>query len=117
MVKVENLDAARRFYEHVLGLTHLWSNTHSIALGMRDCDAEIVLHDDPQIPRECNVHYLVGDVNEAAAKLSSAGCAVMVAPFEVRVGMCAVLRDPFENLLNLIDMSKGPSECGLKEQP
>src|SRR5262249_8211579 len=116
MVKVENLAAARRFYERVLGLTHLWSNTHSCALGMRDCDAEIVLHDDPQIPRECNVHYLVGDVKDAAAKLCSAGCSVMVAPFEVRIGMCAVLRDPFENLLNLIDMSKGPVEYGLKEQ-
>lgn len=116
MVKVQNLDAARRFYERVLGLTHLWSNTHSIALGMRDCDAEIVLHDDPQIPRECNVHYLVGDVKETAAKLSSAGCSVMVAPFEVRVGMCAVLRDPFENLLNLIDLSKGLVDSGMKEQ-
>ena len=116
MVKVQNLDAARRFYERVLGLTHLWSNTHSIALGMRDCDTEIVLHDDPQIPRECNVHYLVGDVREAAARLSSAGCSVMVAPFEVRMGMCAVLRDPFENLLNLIDMSKGAVEYALKEQ-
>jgi len=81
---------------------------------MRDCDAEIVLHDDPQIPRECNVHYLVGDVKETAAKLSAAGCSVMVAPFEVRVGMCAVVRDPFENLLNLIDMSKGAVDCGVK---
>jgi catechol-2,3-dioxygenase len=116
MVKVEDLDGARGFYERVLGLTHLWSNTHSTALGMRDCDAEIVLHDDPKIPRECNVHYLVGDVNQAAAKLSSAGCSVMVAPFEVRIGMCAVLRDPFENLLNLIDMSKGPIEYGLKQR-
>ena len=116
MVKVENLDAARRFYERVLGLPHLWSSAHSIALGMRDCDAEIVLHDDPQIPRECNVHYLVGDVKETAAKLSAAGCSVMVAPFEVRVGMCAVLRDPFENLLNLIDLSKGLVDSGMKEQ-
>jgi len=40
----------------------------------------------------------------------------MVAPFEVRVGMCAVVRDPFENLLNLIDMSKGAVDCGVKEQ-
>ena len=116
MVKVEDLDAARQFYERVLSLTHLWSNAHSIALGMRDCDAEIVLHDDPQIPRECSVHYLVGDVRAAAAKLSSAGCSVMVAPFEVPIGMCAVLRDPFENLLSLIDMSKGPVHNGVQEQ-
>ena len=63
-----------------------------------------------------NVHYLVGDVKGATAKLSSAGCSVMVAPFEVRIGMCAVLRDPFANLLSLIDMSKGPAEYAFKEQ-
>jgi hypothetical protein len=40
----------------------------------------------------------------------------MVAPFEVGVGRCAVLRDPFDNLLNLIDTSKGPIECGQREQ-
>ena len=116
MIKVGNLEAARHFYERVLGLTPLWSNAHSIALGMRDCDAEIVLHDDPQIPRECNVHYLVGDVKKASAILSSAGCSVVVAPFEVRIGMCAVLRDPFENLLNLIDLSKEPIPYELREQ-
>jgi len=116
MIKVGNLEDARQFYERVLGLTPLWSSTHSIALGMRDCDAEIVLHDDPQIPRECNVHYLVGDVKKASATLSSAGCSVVVAPFEVRIGMCAVLRDPFENLLNLIDLSKGSVAYELAEK-
>jgi predicted enzyme related to lactoylglutathione lyase len=81
---------------------------------MPESEAEIVLHDDPGIPRDCNVHYLVDDVTEAVAKLAATGCAVLVAPFEVRIGKCAVLADPFGNPLNLIDMTKGPVEYNLK---
>jgi predicted enzyme related to lactoylglutathione lyase len=39
---------------------------------------------------------------------------VVVAPFEVRIGRCAVPVDPFGNSLNLIDMSKGPIEYNLR---
>ncbi|HTR60713.1 MAG TPA: VOC family protein [Candidatus Binataceae bacterium] len=108
MIKVDDLEAAARFYEETLGLAPRWSTTHSVALGMPESEAEIVLHDDPQIPRECGVHYLVDNVKEAVAKLSVQGCEIVVPPFEVQIGLCAVARDPFGNLLNLIDMSKGP---------
>ena len=116
MTKVDDLDSARRFYEGVLGLEPLWSDVHSVALGMPRSEAEIVLHDNPDIPKECNVHYLVNDVDTVAAKLSAEGCAVVEPPFEVRIGKCAVIRDPFGNLLNLIDMSKGPVEYNLRDR-
>ena len=105
MIKVDDLEGATKFYEGILGLATRWSTTHSVALGMPESEAEIVLHDDPEIPRECGVHYLVDNVKEAVAKLSVLGCEIVVPPFEVRIGMCAVVRDPFGNLLNLIDMS------------
>jgi catechol 2,3-dioxygenase-like lactoylglutathione lyase family enzyme len=114
MTKVGDLTAARDFYQRVLGLKPLWSDTQFLALGLPESDAEVVLHDDPQIPRECNVHYLVDDVKEAVASLDAEHCEVIVPPFEVRVGMCAIARDPFGNLLNLIDMSKGRVEDNLK---
>jgi predicted enzyme related to lactoylglutathione lyase len=114
MLRVDDLGAAREFYEQVLGLTPLWSDEHSVALGMPESEAEIVLHDDPDIPRDCNVHYLVDDVIDAVARLSAKRCEVIVAPFEVRIGRCAVLIDPFGNSLNLIDMSKGPIEYNLR---
>jgi len=108
MLRVDNLAAAGEFYERILGLEPLWSDEHSIALGMPETDAEIVLHDNPEIPRDCNVHYLVDSVDQTVATLTAAGCKVVVAPFEVRIGRCAIMCDPMGNNLNLIDMSKGP---------
>ena len=116
MIRVEDLGAARQFYERVLGLEPLWSHGHSVALGMPESDAEIVIHDDPDIPRECNVHYLVDDVKAAVTMLSAQGCKIIVLPFEIRIGLCAVVSDPFGNVLNLLDMSKGPVELNLKRR-
>ena len=114
MLRVDDLSAAREFYQQVLGLAPLWSDDHSVALGMPESEAEIVLHDDPSIPRDCNVHYLVDSVNEAVDLLKASGCRVIAAPFEVRIGLCSVLADPFGNSLNLIDMTKGPIEYNLR---
>lgn len=49
MIRVDNLDAAREFYQQSLGLEPLRSDEHSVALGMPESDAEIVLHDNPEI--------------------------------------------------------------------
>ncbi len=108
MIPVDDLAEARRFYEDVLGLRFRWSDRHAIALGMPESEAEIVLHNDPGIPRECGVHYLVDDVEAAVAMLCARGCETVAPPFDVRIGKCAVVRDPFGNLLNLLDMRKGP---------
>lgn len=115
MIRVEDLAAAQEFYQRVLGLEPLWSDEHSVALGMPESDAELVLHDSPDIPRECNVHYLVDDVIAAVAELAAEGCAVTVEPFDIRIGKCAVVTDPFGNLLNLLDLSKGFLKYNLKK--
>ncbi len=117
MVRVDDLSAARKFYEEALGLEPLWSDEHSLAFGMPETDAEIVLHDDPEIPRDCNVHYLVDDVLEAVKKLVQAGCTLSVPPFDVRIGKCAIISDPTGNSLNLLDMTKGRFEYNLKKRP
>jgi predicted enzyme related to lactoylglutathione lyase len=80
---------------------------------MPESEAEIVLHNNPDIPRDCSLHYLVEDVTDVVAQLGTRGCQVIVPPFEVRIGKCAVLADPFGNMLNLIDMTKGRSEYNL----
>jgi hypothetical protein len=38
---------------------------------------------------------------------------VVVAPFEITIGRCAVVTDPFGNTLGLLDMTKGPLPQGL----
>jgi predicted enzyme related to lactoylglutathione lyase len=110
MLRVDDLASASEFYQRTLGLELLWSNEHSVSLGMPETDAEIVLHDNPDIPRDCNVHYLVDDVSSAVIALAAAGWSVVVPAFEVHIGRCAILADSAGNKLNLLDITKGPGD-------
>jgi lactoylglutathione lyase len=108
MLKVDDLEAAAAFYADALGLRRLWSDATSVAMGMPETDAEIVLHTNADPPREISVHYLVDDVASAVETLRAKGCRVRVEPFDIVIGRCAVLEDPFGNPLPILDMSKGP---------
>ncbi|MEQ7126497.1 VOC family protein [Actinopolymorpha sp. B11F2] len=112
MVRVEDVSAAADYYVGVMGLRRLWSDAdgghQTVGLGFPETDAELVLHDDPGVPGPLNVHYLVDDVRLACDELVRQGCALRVAPFEIRIGWCALLDDPFGTQLCILDMSKGP---------
>ena len=53
------------------------------------------------------VHYLVDDARAAAAEWHAAGLEVRTEPFEIAVGWCAILADPFGNAICILDLSKG----------
>jgi predicted enzyme related to lactoylglutathione lyase len=76
-------------------------------MGMPETDAEIVLH-TMDLPGDRSVHYLVDDVSDAVAVAQSAGCVIREPPFEIAIGKCSVLEDPFGNLMCVLDMSGGP---------
>jgi predicted enzyme related to lactoylglutathione lyase len=71
---------------------------------MAESDTEIVVHTDRE---GMEVDLLVQSAPEAAAAIESAGGRVVVPPFEIQIGMCAVVEDPWENRLVILDMSKG----------
>lgn len=50
---------------------------------------------------------LVDSVPDAIARFVAAGGALIVGPFEIRIGLCAVVRDPWQNPLVILDQSKG----------
>jgi lactoylglutathione lyase len=106
MVRVNDLELATRFYADVLGLKRLWQDDTSVGMGMPETDAEIVLH-TMDLPGDIGVHYLVDDVVTAVQTLAANGCSIREAPFDVAIGKCAVIVDPFGNVLCLLDMSKG----------
>ena len=108
MLRVDDLEAAATYYQEVLGLRLHWRGALQVGLTMPETDAEIVLHCDPDIPREASVHYLVDDVRAAVQQLVTQGCTTLVAPFAIAIGQCAALTDPFGNTLNLLDMTTGP---------
>jgi predicted enzyme related to lactoylglutathione lyase len=104
MVPVPDLDAAVGYYERVFGLTVNWRDDESVGMRMPESDAEIVL----TISGVSGVHFLVDDVTSAVNEAVAAGCTVTRAPFDIVIGKCAVLKDPFGNPVYVLDMSKGP---------
>jgi len=116
MVKVDDVDKAREFYIRVFGMIPAWEGTFTPgAAGLRfpDGDAEIVLHRNADIPVRVDVTYLVDDVEAAIPALVAQGCAIVAAPFEVVIGKCAVIVDPFGTPMTIIDGTKQP-HCDLE---
>jgi len=116
MIQVEDLEVATKYYADVFGLRPLWRDEDSVGLGFPETDAEIVLHCKPDMPSRVEVHYLVDDVVTAAQELAEKGCNVLVQPFDIRIGKCAMIEDPFGTRLCILDMSKGPLEIESSEE-
>ena len=91
-----------------LGLRPLWRDDGHVGLDLPETDAEIVLHTEPDLPPDGLVHYLVDDVVAAVRELETKGCAIVEPPFDIPIGKCAVIRDPFGVTLCILDMTKGP---------
>jgi len=113
MIRVHDVEAAAAYYAKIFGLHPQWSADGSIGLKFPETDAEIVLHNDPDIPSSVEVHYLVDDVVGAVAYLAAQGCQILVAPFPITIGTCAVIGDPFGTRLCILDMTKGPRPLNL----
>jgi predicted enzyme related to lactoylglutathione lyase len=107
MIRVGDVAAAEKFYSEVFGLKPLWREGGSVGMGMPDTDAEIVLHSISDIPNKVEVHYLVDDVVDAVNTYAQKGCRVLVAPFDVLIGKCAVIQDPFQTTICLLDLTSG----------
>jgi predicted enzyme related to lactoylglutathione lyase len=108
MIRVADLEAATAYYGEVFGLRLLWRDDLSVGLGLPETDAEIVLHCNPDIPGPIEVYYLVDNVEVAVQLFREKGCQVLVEPFDIPIGLCAIIQDPFGTVLSILDMSKGP---------
>jgi lactoylglutathione lyase len=115
MIRVGDVRAVADYYAKVFGLNPLWSGDGSIGLGFPETDAEIVIHSDPDIPSSVEVYYVVQDVIVSVDSLLLEGCQVLVAPFDITIGKCAVIRDPFGTRLCILDKTKGSRPLNLSQ--
>jgi lactoylglutathione lyase len=107
MIRVDDVSVAEKFYADVFGLKPLWREAGAVGMNMPETDAEIVLHNSAEIPNKVEVHYLVDDVVAAVKSYGEKGCRVLEAPFDVLIGKCAVIQDPFGTLICVLDLSSG----------
>jgi lactoylglutathione lyase len=115
MIRVEDVDLSAAYYAKVFGLRPKWSGDGAVGLVFPETDAEIVLHRETAIPSSVEVHYLVDDVVVAVAHYAAEGCEILVAPFDITIGKCAVIRDPFGTRLCVLDTTKGLRPPNLAE--
>jgi lactoylglutathione lyase len=101
---VPDLEAGLSFYRDRLGHELIWRTATAAGLRLPESEAELVLQTED--PRQ-EVDLLVNSADESAALIEQAGGWVIVPPFDIQIGRCVVVEDPWGNPLVLLDTSKG----------
>jgi predicted enzyme related to lactoylglutathione lyase len=101
---VRDVEMALEFYRDSLGHEVVWRTEAAAGLRLPEDDAELVL----QAERAgAETDLLVDSVQDAVERFVGAGGRLVRGPFDIQIGKCAVVADPFGNVLVLLDMSKG----------
>jgi lactoylglutathione lyase len=102
-LRVADLDAAVSFYG-ALGHELAWRTPTGAGLRLRDSETELVVQTERPGPE---TDLTVEAVDRAVERFVAAGGRVIVSPFDIAVGRCAVVADPWGNQLVILDNSKG----------
>jgi lactoylglutathione lyase len=101
---VTDLEAGLAFYRDQLGHELIWRTDEAVGLRMPDTATEIVLHTQQQEPE---IDFKVESAETAIIRFQEAGGKVILIPFDIQIGRCAVVEDPWGNRLVLLDATKG----------
>jgi predicted enzyme related to lactoylglutathione lyase len=101
---VPDLEAGLAFYRDQLGHELIWRTETAAGLRLPESEAELVLQTEDQ---RQEVDLLVDSADAAAEFIERAGGRVIVPPFDIQIGRCVVVEDPWGNPLVLLDTSKG----------
>lgn len=101
---VADLETGLAFYRDRLGHELIWRTKTAAGLRLPESDAELVIQTEDQ---RQEVDFLVDSADTAATIIEEAGAKVIVPPFDIQIGRCVVLEDPWGNPLVLLDISKG----------
>jgi lactoylglutathione lyase len=103
-IPVLDLELALAFYRDSLGHELLWRTENSVGLRIPESETELVIHTKPEL---FEVDLKVESAERAAKCFQNAGGEIVYGPFDIPIGKCVVVKDPWENKLVLLDSSKG----------
>ena len=103
-IPVPSVEEGVAFYRDRLGHSLIWQTRDAAGLKMPGSEAELVVYTED---RGIEVDFLVDSVNSAVEIWRKSGGTVAAGPFDIRIGRCAVLHDPWGNELVILDRSKG----------
>jgi catechol 2,3-dioxygenase-like lactoylglutathione lyase family enzyme len=102
LVRVESLEAAVRYYRDVVGLKLVRQDPRLASFRLGDGETELVLHNDADLPDQAT-YYLVDSVKELWGRREELKLKFAGPPQPVSRGFRATVKDPFGNVLLLLD--------------
>lgn len=102
LLRVPSVPAAVAYYRDVLGMELKREQGQLAAFRLGADDAELVLHEDPDLPAE-GIYYLVEDVRDLYNRREQLRLRFASPPSAVSRGYRATVKDPFGNVLLLLD--------------
>jgi predicted enzyme related to lactoylglutathione lyase len=100
---VPDLEAGMAFYRDRLGHPLIW-RTRAAGLRLPETDTELVIQTEEQ---RQEIDFLVDSADAAAGFVEQSGGKVIVPTFDIQIGRCVVVEDPWGNPLVLLDAGKG----------
>src|SRR5688572_22847197 len=108
LLRVPGLQSAVKHYRDVLGLKLIREEASLASFQLADGETELVLHVDEDLPDEA-VYYLVDDVRDLYKRREALGLKFSAPPAQVSRGYRATVKDPFGNVLLILDRSTDKS--------
>jgi catechol 2,3-dioxygenase-like lactoylglutathione lyase family enzyme len=102
LLRVPSLPSAVSYYRDVLGLKLVRQDAKIASFRLAEDTAELVLHTDEDLPAEAT-YYLVDDVRDLYKRRSSLKLSFAGPPTPAARGYRATVKDPFGNVLLLLD--------------
>jgi lactoylglutathione lyase len=101
---VPDLESGLTFYRDALGHELIWRTEDAVGLRLAEGETEIVLHTEKM---HLEVDVKVSSADQAAERVKTAGGKIVAGPFDIQIGRCVVVADPWGNELVLLDTTKG----------
>jgi hypothetical protein len=102
ILRVSSVSGAVSYYRDVLGLALVRDDGKIASFKLGETDAELIVHADPDLPAEA-IYYLVDDVRDLYQRRDELKLRFAAPPIQAAHGYRAEVRDPFGNVLRIID--------------
>ncbi|MFW9824573.1 MAG: VOC family protein [Candidatus Thorarchaeota archaeon] len=103
-VPVPSIEEGLDFYRKSLGHQLIWRTDTAVGLKFPESEVELVIHIEGD---ELETDIKVQSTEKAALHFKEAGGSILKSPFDIPIGKCCVVMDPWGNKFVLLDTSKG----------
>ena len=114
LLRVESLDAAVRYYRDVMGLKLVKQDQRLASFKLGDGETELVVHCEADLPDQA-MYYLVESVKDLYRRREELKLKFTAPPTPVSKGYRATVKDPFGNVMLLLDRSAGAESQAVED--